>query len=675
MAEDVHYHLRVQVTPGPDVHRRAQELARFCLDHGVEEAVLFFAGEDWNDGILGDADLERWLEPLAACREALNAAGVSVSLNPWYTVLHTDRGRHFPEDYSFTPMVSPSGVEAKAVASFASPMWQRYIARLFARCARLGFRVIWIEDDFRYHNHAPLDWGGDFSTPMLERFAEKLGQAVTRQDVVSAILQPGEPHPWRALWQETWREAQLDAVRGIRQAVREAAPGTLLGLMSSHPSNHSIEGRDWTALFGELAVGGKAGHRPHFAGYQDSLKAALCTSSFMLDYQKELRPPSVAVEVAPEIENFPMTPFSKSDTVTWGQMALAQLHGADALQLDLFSFTVTRLADEPWVGRLLDAARPGLAFLAGRFPREMRTSGVGVLWQPDASLRTHVQTGTDMAELGVPLTSPADLLQSLGVAVQARSGAVNCLWGPAAWAYTDKELGELLSGRIWLDAEAVEIVQERGLGDLVPVAHDGWWDRQEKDYSLEHPERPETGIQDGTWLSVNAFSRVARQVANPGDCVQWTSLRDAKGGRIGLGFTVGRNELGGMVATCPWPLAREWAIYPLSFHRQMLVQRLIAALAEGEANLPATTTGAAYCFPLDFSDGETRRVALFNAAIDPALPTVRVPRASAIAEAYLLAPNSEVRPLAVEARRDSGGLVVSISEPIPFCGLVVLDVG
>jgi len=92
--------------------------------------------------------------------------------------------------------------------------------------------VVWIEDDFRYHNHAPLTWGGDFSNPMLGRFAAKVGRDVSREEVVATILRPGTPHPWRALWQETWQEAQLEAAAAIRDAVLAADADRLLGLMS-----------------------------------------------------------------------------------------------------------------------------------------------------------------------------------------------------------------------------------------------------------------------------------------------------------------------------------------------------------------------------------------------------------------------------------------------------------
>jgi len=667
------YHLRIQVLPGPDIEERAQELARFCRDYEVQEAVLFVAAEEWNDGLLSDSDLEVWCEALAICRDALVAAGIRVSVNPWYTVLHCDRGRRMPAGYDLTPMVSPSGQQARAVASLACPNWQGYIEHLYGRLAELGFRVLWVEDDFRYHNHAPLDWGGDFSAPMLERFAAKVGRAVTREEVVAAILQPGEPHPWRRLWLETWRENQLAVARRLREAVRAGDPTARLGLMSSHPSSHAIEGRDWPALFSALSREGEVAHRPHYTGYSDTMRGNLAHASFMLDYQKELRPSSLACEVAPEVETFPMSPYSTSDTVTWGNMALAQLHGADALLLDIFSFTCYRLAQEPWVGPLLAALRPGLDELARLFPPSLRTAGVGILWRPDAAEHIRTAAGRDMTELWVPFDEPAVLLQSLGIAVQARPGAVNCLWGPVAWAYSDEDLHSILAGRVWLDADAAAIIEARGLGQYLPVQHRQWWWREDLNYSLEHAADAASGLPADAWMGVHLLPRVACQELRPG-AVEWTSLCDARGGRLGSGLALGSNDLGGRVAVCAWPLAAHAAQYPLSPFRQTLVQRLIATLAEGGAGLPVMIAGSPYTFPIDLAGEAVRRVAVFNASLDPQRPAVRIPGTARLVGARLLAARSAPRDLTARSNAEAGALLVELEESIPFCGIAVLTV-
>ena len=119
------YHLRFQIVPGPDVKKTAADLAVFCRRHGIEEVVLFFAAEEWNNGLLSRREEDTWFRTVRQARAILVRAGITVSLNPWMTVLHCDRGRRFPKDRRFQPQVSPSGRTSRACASFADPAWQR----------------------------------------------------------------------------------------------------------------------------------------------------------------------------------------------------------------------------------------------------------------------------------------------------------------------------------------------------------------------------------------------------------------------------------------------------------------------------------------------------------------------------------------------------------------------
>ena len=183
--QPVKYHLRYQIPPAKDVVDDAKILSSFCRKHEIEEVVLFFAGEEWNNGLLSRAEEDEWFKAVGKAKKILEANGITVSLNPWMTVLHCARGRSFPKGSGFEPTVSPVGETSKACASFAGPKWREYIYKLYGRFARLGFRVIWVEDDFRYHNHSPLTWGGGFEPDVLKRFAIKIGKkTVSRVEVL-----------------------------------------------------------------------------------------------------------------------------------------------------------------------------------------------------------------------------------------------------------------------------------------------------------------------------------------------------------------------------------------------------------------------------------------------------------------------------------------------------------
>ena len=67
-------------------------MAHFCVEQDIEEAVFFV------DGVDGQRRLperrQAWREALQVVKTEMDAAGIVSSLNPWYTLLHTDRGRH-----------------------------------------------------------------------------------------------------------------------------------------------------------------------------------------------------------------------------------------------------------------------------------------------------------------------------------------------------------------------------------------------------------------------------------------------------------------------------------------------------------------------------------------------------------------------------------------------------
>jgi len=666
-----HYHLRFQLVPGVDLDERTRDLITFCLSHGVDEVVLFLAAEEWNNGPLSSADMELWYNTIKHAKTLLEEAGLSVSLNPWATVLHCDRGRRFPEELDFSPMVSPSGVKAKATASFACPKWRKYISDLYGMFAKLNFRILWIEDDFRYHNHEPLDWGGDFSPLMIERFEKRIGVKTDRESIVRNILKPGEPHVWRREWLRTWSEAQIEVAMSIRDAVRsESSSEPILGLMSSRLEMHSIEGRDWTQLFAALSISGRVAHRPHFAGYSDGNGRDLAESSAMLDMQKNIRPPGTIVE--PEIENFPFTRFSKSDSYTWIHMALAQLHGCDALLLDLFPVSGVTPSDYPEIGMFLDSCRSSLDWIAEHFPSTLQTRGAGIIWHPDSAKHIHTEKGVSMEELRPSMLSAARLLNSFGVAIQMRPGRINALFGNSAWTFSNEEIMSFLKGGLWIDAEAAAIFQERGFGRLIGIKHAGWWRREEFNYSIEEVAEPACGVRKGFRMNSNLFGKIAR-MEPVSKAVEWTSLIMAEGERCGAALTVYENDLGGRTAVSAFPLGSEEHALVKCPYRQIIVQRMIQYLAGSEPE-PVTVTGGAYLTPIDFAEADHRQIVVINGSVDPAKPRVRIPEGNRLEHAYLLRPLGKPENAPAKQITWFGGITVELEIPVPYLCIVVLFV-
>lgn len=668
LLKPLRYHLRFQIIPGKNVERDAHILTDFCKTHGVEEVVLFFAAEEWNNGLLSAQEENMWFNNARKVKSILDKADVVTSLNPWMTVLHCDRGRTFPRDRKFKPMVSLTGEVSKATASFADTTWRNYIYNLYGRFAKLGFRIIWVEDDFRYHNHEPLTWGGGFEQEMLNHFAQKVGHKVKREEVVKNILKPGKPHPWRAKWMETWREIQLEVADDLAKAVAENAPGeTKIGLMSSHPSTHSIEGRDWQKLFNAFTINNQVAHRPHFAGYSESPGKNKDYSIMMLDIQKNFRPEYC--EVAPEVENFPFTNWNKSDSQTWAEMALCMFYGSDALLLDLFPFSGNPANKEPQIGELLDKSRPGLEWISAKFTKDLQTRGVGIPWRQDAQRHVHTTKGQSMEELNATSFEAGHFLLPYGVPVSANRQKVNAIFGSLAWAFNDKEIFEMLSNALLLDAVSADILCRRGFAEYIGVEFKGWIAREEGKYSVEMVVSKETGVREGFYFNTNILPYLSILKPQKG-AYEWTTIITPEKKRFGAGIIIYENKLGGRVVTYAAPNP---ALLPRSYQRQTITQKIIEFLA-GNEFVFTFAIGGTYLMPIHFEGKGRCFVMVLNGSSDSNKPVVRMNRVTMKPkEATLLVPLEKPTKANVTTIFEKNAITITSQSKVPYLGFLVLE--
>lgn len=667
MTERPRYALRFQVLPGPNVQEEASELARFCARHGVDEVVLFVAAEEFFSGHVQPTEEDTWYEGVAIAAEVLRAARLEVSLNPWVTAGHADRGR--VDTHGFAPMVSPEGVPARAQASFACPRWRTWLAGHYGRFAELDFRVLWLEDDFRFHNHGPLTWGGGFEPEMLDRFTELAGAEVSREELLAAVTAPGRPHPWRALLARTWGEAQLEVAALLRDTVATRSGGrSRLGLMSSGLGAASVEGRDWHRLFRTLGEG--TAHRPHFAPYGDAPASSLARSVALLELQRLLRPADA--EVAPEVENWPHTEWSKSDTQTWSEMVTATFSGADALLLNVLPFTARTPQAHARTGRMLSRSRPALRWAAERSGPDLLTHGVGLPWYGDAGQAVRTRGSGSMRDLEVDELAGAAFLLPLGIPVTARQSAVSVLFGDLAWAAPDDDVRRLLSGGLLLDGTAAAILTERGYGDQLGVQVVEVAERDQPSpgaaYALERltaAGAEAAGVLPDTLASVNNQPRIARLSAVAGTQV-WSRILDARQEHWGDGLTLARNDLGGSVAVLA---AGDPRSLPRSDQAQAVVHAVLNRVAGGSAAWPLVTGGPHLI--AQFAEAGSRfRLVVTNGSADPARPIVHLPAGMPGPDhVTLLTPLAEPRPAACVL---SPGAVEAQTE-VPHRGILVME--
>jgi hypothetical protein len=576
--------------------------------------MFFFFGEEMNNGHETLEQIKEWIERSRPYRSVLAQAGVAVSLNPWHSLLHADRGRTLKPGQHWQTMVDQHGRAGQATICPLDPDWQRYYEETLRLYAQEGFRVIWIDDDIRYHNHAPLDWGGCFCPLHVAEFNRRTGVNAKREDIVARCISPGVPHPWRAAWMDMWQETLLALITRWRAIVESG--GARLGLMSSTPEAHAAEGRRWRDWWTAFAGDRPPIHRPHFWGYGDTSGANLPTSIALLDQNRAVQPERL--ENGPEIECFPYGAWNKSFRQTAAQMALAQIMGATNLNISLYDFMGNDVGDEQGREAFLRGWRPTLDWLADEFPMSLQSSGVGIPWSEDMGRTIHTNDNKGSVggwqSLACPSRGWASWLAACGHAFTMRPAPViNALAGPVVWSFGDDQLRDWLSGSVLLDGVAAGILVERGLGELIGLQDARTISQHDVLYAVEQTLDADFGLRAGAQMSLNAhpYAEYLTQGALLPGVRSASDLRGPRQNVVGHGLLLFENARGGRVAIVPWDANKPVQV---NAQRDAQLRKTLAYLARGRAC--GAVQGGAWLVPQFLAEGVHRRGVIWNASPD-----------------------------------------------------------
>jgi hypothetical protein len=628
----------MQFGPHQDTQVVLRELEQLCRRIPVDEVMLFMYAEEQCDGHPTLEQVAQWLDALRPWKLQLERIGLRVSLNPWTVLGVCDRGRRLKAGQNWQTMVDWKGRSAQLVVCPLDAAWQEYFKSAITLMAAERYRVIWIEDDYRYHNHEPLDWGGCFCDLHVAEFSRRANTHATREEIVRAMLLPGRPHPWRQIWLDLWQDNALELLAQWRDVAQ--AQGTQLGLMSSGIEAHAIEGRRWRQWWKALAGTDKPPiHRPHFWSYGDTGgKAALAESIAVLDQNRRLEPPGA--EVGPEIECFPYYSWNKSYAQTAAQMYLATIFGSTNLNVSLYDFMGNLPSDDPERAEFLGRLKPALSRMRELFPPTLQSSGVGVVWREDASRRIHTAGKAQWMDLNCPTRPWAVVLASMGVGyAMADQSCVNALSGTMAWALDDSEIESLLSRGLFLDGLAAHILDQRGFGPQIGLTDTRLVNQDEITYSMEEFTDADFALRPGSQASLNVGIQYLVQGNMPTGAKTISQVLDAVQGHVAHGAVLFENALGGRVAVTPYDISQQsfW-----SLQRMAQLRRVLAWLARGKEL--GRVEGEPWLIPQFLTDGSHFRAVLWNAGFDPVQKvTLHVPNGwPKLAKGLLFSASGEV---------------------------------
>lgn len=250
--------LRIQIVPGYYEEQRIQSIVDFCKKNKFDNVMLCFNGEDYNVGHMTKEEAVPWVETMKRAKQAFAQVGISVSLQPWMEMGHLSRGRKLKEGQKFVTMRGYNGNQSEIVACPMDENWQKYYLDFYEFLIReIEPEVIWIEDDFRLHNHGPeLEYGGCFCEHHMKAYNAKLGTDYTLDEFVDLLFRKNPNDDVKKAFLEVNRESMASLAERIGILVKSIGLGTKMALMSGVHICHSMEGRDWHRMHKGFAQSG-----------------------------------------------------------------------------------------------------------------------------------------------------------------------------------------------------------------------------------------------------------------------------------------------------------------------------------------------------------------------------------------------------------------------------------
>ena len=607
----VNYMLRYYIR-SETAAQQTEGLISNCRENHIPHVILF-SGNHWDMGwnMPKIDEAKARVNILRPVVEQLRSAGLQVSINMWSTLGHGDIGRDERGRFSWQFMVGDDGTESHAIPCPIDPEWKRHVSQLYGLFAELEPAIIYIDDDFRLHNHLPVAWGC-FCPLHLAEFARRTGRNLSRQELVQRVL-TAEPQPTRERveWLRLSGDTMLDAARIISDSVKQTSPGTRMGLMCSDPNVHAAEGRPWLAMLQAFSV---SGHqpvlRPHYASYNDGVYRNAAREICMM---RKLQPLlGGKMLFTPELENAPGTRFAKSVQLTRMQTALSFLLAPPDITLDIHSFDDTTFNYDPAVDVMLRNSFDSFNGVADWALECQKERGLQVLWDDRFPLHRKVEVSRMTSLPAPPCWEGA--MDLFGFATTFYPGEVKLASRSYLEERSDDEIRSILKGKVLLDGDSAAHLVKRGFGREIglancePVAGANYEEMTNKAFAGKYWNQDETTVEAHKYrldpaeqaIVVTRMFGPDRSFNVPG----MTLFANASGGRIGIVPQSGGHGDLYMVEFRGWK-------------RQVALKKMLEWINQGP--LPLFVEDAPNVFPIRRDGEKAVLLGIGNLSVDPLL--------------------------------------------------------
>ncbi len=437
-------------------------LAMFEKYRGVTDEITFFTSATHPP--LPLEEIQKRARVLAQRMPEARKMGYRTGINVLSTMGH--HNENLPNSLSgdYTRVTDIDGNTSQGSFCPNDPRLQEYVRQVYQAVASAGPDYIWIDDDVRLAGHMPV-FLTCFCDRCLALFEKESGTKYTRPSLKTAFV--SGPSEQRLALRKKWLQHNRDAIgrlfQLIEQTVHAIHPKMPLGFMTG---DRFYEGYDFDGWAGILSGPGKAEvrWRPGGGFYEDDTMSGLAGKSHDVGRQVAVLPPDV-VSIQSEIENFPYQRLKKSAHTTVLEAASHMAAGCTGAAFNVLSGNDEPLDEfEPLVARIRQA-RPFYDLLAKHLGRRP-LAGIHPAWNKDTAAACDLAGGNWVAFGRFLGESPRLFEIGLPIDYSARGASVTLLSDDNMLAFSKDEILKMLSGGVFMDAQALVYLNQMGFGDL-----------------------------------------------------------------------------------------------------------------------------------------------------------------------------------------------------------------
>jgi hypothetical protein len=513
---------------------------------GVAEDIAFFTEVSGSGTQL--EDFKKNMQILSQRMQKVREKGFRPGLNMFVTLGHREENLENSLKGDFQYMVGIDGTVSKGCYCPNDPNYQAYLSQKYQIAAATNPDFIWIDDDVRMSNHAPLKVAC-FCKHCLDIYEKETGKKYTRESLEKAMNEGSleEKIKNRKAWLQHNRNTLNNLCQLIEHAVHQTNPAISLGFMSG---DRFYDGYDFDHYAENLSGSGKKEvmWRPGGGFYEDYNILELAAKSHAIGRQVSILPATVT-SIQSEIENIPCQRLRKASSIVVLEAASHIAAGCTGTTYSILPYYDEPVeAYEPLLQEL-QKARPFFDLMVQKLGRTP-LAGVLNFWNKDICASFNA---TDGDWFNVTPIIPSTELYEIGLpaAYSTEHANVTILTKDNIAALTPEEIKSFLSGSLYIDGEVLQQLNAQG-----------WQDYTGFELVASNPgdcvERYLQHALNGKYVgrerrSYPRFKSYAFKKTNE-KAEALTALDDLSGHELGIGMGIFENKLGGRIAVaghCP----------------------------------------------------------------------------------------------------------------------------